>query len=454
MWRGTLILAAAVVALLLWVLMVERRGGESGSEAERLLQGVGAEQITAVVMDYPDRKDVRLEKREGKWVVVESGDGEGEERVFDADQAVVSSLLRDIGRIGRGEVISSAAGVDVAEFGLDKPRLKLTVITAEGSTVVDVGDDTPTGRATYVRLGGGSQIVAVPVYDLYPFLSREADEFRNKLVLSLPVGTVTKIRVRHQGVGFGIAREGRRWKALGSAAGVRLDGTKVEELVSMLSRFRVDGFADDSTRRTDSYWGFDRPWLVVYVTAEGRVHTIVFGKKEGGSYYVRVDDRPEVYEVSEFTAERLPTSIDDLRSRDLVAEKLDGADVVEVEWAGGRWRYVRQGGRWKVEEVRSPASVSMPGAEELIRSVDEARIVDFVSDDPSRLEDYGMRPPLGRMVFHLAGGDVTLLLGGRVDGKVYVSVEGEGSVYTVSAETFPFLEGGGEKGSEGGGKGK
>ncbi|MEW6569181.1 MAG: DUF4340 domain-containing protein [Chloroflexota bacterium] len=190
--RGTWITLSVFLGLLTFALWWARaRPAPSGSAeatptAEPLWQLDGNEVAGLRVEDLAGGRQVELRRSEGdSWELIRPTGGA-------VDDAVVEMAVMWLeSPPPRGEL---SPVEDLAVYGLQEPLARVTVSLQDGSTrVLEVGDETPSGTTTYVRLPGSGRVVVVSKYGLSQVLSLVDDAYTptETPMVEAPAGTPT-----------------------------------------------------------------------------------------------------------------------------------------------------------------------------------------------------------------------------------------------------------------------
>lgn len=143
------------VILLVWYVAFEREAPEivePATEREKIVD-VFPDEVSALSVTRGG-KSVRAELIENRWKVVEPKDV-----TVPAD--LVSAILSTIAEKQEAEVIAeSPDGSDLATYGLDEPRVVITLERTSGPAVtLDVGERNPTRTAVYARSSQSTRVL-------------------------------------------------------------------------------------------------------------------------------------------------------------------------------------------------------------------------------------------------------------------------------------------------------
>ena len=127
--KNLVILAAVVIAVMAYILIFERHqptSDEARRDADKVFQGLEADDITGLLVEGPDGR-VRLEKTGEDWRLREPID-------YPADASTVDSTLSSLAGLSADRRLP-ADELDPAEFGLDAPAAKVSLSLGDGAGV-------------------------------------------------------------------------------------------------------------------------------------------------------------------------------------------------------------------------------------------------------------------------------------------------------------------------------
>ena len=232
--RSLAILAAVVIAVLAYILLVERHrptSDEVASEAEKVLQDFDRDQVTGIVIER-DPGRVRLEKVGEAWRLREPLD-------FPADESAVSSTLGTLANLQADRRLS-ADEVDPAVYGLDDPPIRIMLRTGDGGEIVlEVSDEMPLGSKRALRLLGGDEIMVVSGWFVSD-LEREVDDWRSREVVDISEDRVASIDIGAGEDRIRAVRLDESWQLLDPVDDLG-DRDHLQSLVRELHRHRSRG---------------------------------------------------------------------------------------------------------------------------------------------------------------------------------------------------------------------
>lgn len=188
-----------------------------------------------------------------------------------------------------------------ADFGLDRPRITVTVGSMGKTTVVSFGSATPAGDGVYATVGA-SDAVYVVSSNVWAAVDCGVADFRRRKVFSIDTESVTAFDVKGGAGRFSrIARDGEAWKlvepyeSVAASSRVRafLDAVIGLEAQDFVWPIGVSNETDVASASLLAGYGLD-PELSVTVTLkcmDGGSRTVSFGRESGkGCCYALVQE--------------------------------------------------------------------------------------------------------------------------------------------------------------------
>ena len=359
--RGLAILSVVVLALGLWIVLVERHAPTTD---ERLQTGDTI--LPDLDVDSIDQLEVVNEHGTFRIVRLEPGDGEeptattwqlAEPIVTEADASAVTSLLSALENL-EAERRLQPGDVEPAAYGLETPTASVTLRHRDGTVSrLAVGDETPLGSQRAVTVDG-SEIALVPAW----FTSRlelDLTGWRSRRVARLSTADVVSVTIDRRGERVELVRDASRWRLQAPIADLA-DRDRVEGLIADLNGLEAQEFIDAPAGAEDL--GLDPPRLHVTIHQRGRPSTTLefatidsaeAAEAEENSVLCRIDG-DQIVRVDDRAEARLTSAVQSWRAAQLVtfeswnvdrvrmtrsANGTDGsAESIEIARVDGRWQ--------------------------------------------------------------------------------------------------------------------
>ncbi|MCL5959054.1 MAG: DUF4340 domain-containing protein [Chloroflexi bacterium] len=152
-YKLTLGLLGVLLVIGAYVYLSEVQPGEKKKDTPTQVLSIKAGDVTSITVSYQD-KTTELKKDGSYWKLSKPEEAE-------TQNGVVDGLLARIAPLNASR---SLAGTDepLASYGLENPQLEATLVSTDNKTaILQVGDDTPDGSSSYVKLKDSDQVYVV-----------------------------------------------------------------------------------------------------------------------------------------------------------------------------------------------------------------------------------------------------------------------------------------------------
>ena len=303
------LVAGLIFLILLVYLFLFVVGGKKGNEAARIIfPGLKKQQIGEIMLQYPGR-ELNLLMDSGKWFVIKDS------KRFNADAYSVDKILDAISGM-EIEKIAAESPESLDEFGLNGPRLRVTLKARSDEYSVSVGSETPLGSGIYVKVDGEGRVLIVDGESLMPFLDKTENDFRDRQIVVIDEKKINRVMFRSGGSSFEVERRDDKWVAKDLPISARLDQDRLKLILGAFLDLKADNFEADDPADLSKY-GLRSPSAEIEIFEDGNPIRLLFGNKTGNNdRYVKVDSEGAVYSVSEYVFEQIPGGLDDVKVRE------------------------------------------------------------------------------------------------------------------------------------------
>ena len=360
---------------------------------------------------------------------------------------------------------------DRAEFGMDKPRMKITFGLKDKDDVsVEIGDRTPTREFRYAALAKTPGIFTLQLSDIAEF-DKTVFSIRDKSIVPVMPESAKKVIVEPQGGGeFTVVRKGKNEWALTKPIQDRADAIDSEGIVSTLRWDKVQRFVDEKPEDLAPY-GLDKPGLTVRIfTGDDQKPEdgVILGgrkveapepksgqKKPKAYYYARRLSGGPVMLINEQTFKDLPKSVFSLRHKTVIDYDVDHVKRILIESKSRKLDIVRKAKKEWDLHVATPdgKQEKLPGrhkhVDDLMWDIKWINAIDYVDDPGDDLSKYGLvredgkGAPLRYTLWLKKKEDAPLedksLIIGRFleeEKRAYGRIEGEKRLFAVKKEDY------------------
>ena len=321
--KQLLVLIGVLVVLSLLVLILENPFGKSEEqkkveEATLLFPFFNKESVANIeIISAFGLTTTILVKQNDQWLV-ETMDN------YPADQTAVKELLDKVAEMKTIQRASSNPEKQ-AVFQVDSSGVEAKLTDASGNLLAHLfaGKTTPEIFNSYVRAADSNDVYIVQG-NLKLTLDKGYRSWRDRAIFSFLKEDVTHLTIgsEEEEIELQIDAAGawQMLKPLVSAA----DGTEVEAITELMSSLETDDFAEPKDL---SEYGLDAPKMSVTATLkDGSARTLLIGVEESGAYYVKREDKAQIFELNKRHVDKLIQGSINLKSDTPVSES-GGEDV-------------------------------------------------------------------------------------------------------------------------------
>lgn len=215
---------------------------EIAKEKDKLFE-LQASQISEVLYakrgEQGKNIEVKLAKIEGKWRVMSPNPAP-------ADADTIDRWLKTIEEL-RFEKTFDATPDKLKDYGLEQPQISISLKAVDGQEVkVLIGDKSPVGYSSYVKLEGSPSLYLVSHY-LYTASNKELADFRDKSI-GMPILSSVEGFSFKKGAADAVVlkRKEKDWWIEAPQAS-RADNQEVESFLAFFERQRVERFVDEAS---------------------------------------------------------------------------------------------------------------------------------------------------------------------------------------------------------------
>ncbi len=272
---------------------------------DKSILDITRDQVDSLEISGPD-VEVRLRKADGEWSLVSPIEAR-------ADLGVTDGL---VGRLGNGRMAAieaeSADADALGPYGLDDPRLTVTVGLGSSAATLFLGDAAPDGTV-YARDGARELVFTVDA-SLASELEQGVGEYRRKNLFAFRPFNATALKIEHEGEGWAFALEeaegdedGDAWRRTAPDAG-DVERADMDDLLAKLSNLRAESF---ETSRDGT--GLDTPLAEITVTFDDGDQEGVTVGRTGDDVFAVSGDEPGAARVNTRSWEDAIEALDPLR---------------------------------------------------------------------------------------------------------------------------------------------
>ena len=367
-----------------------------------------------------DIAELRVLKEEPEYALKRDGAAWKISGPFDAsaDAAQVGPMTLELAKL-HGERYVVHAAKDLAQYGLDKPYLRVAIKSAENKAPADapkpdekeekkervllIGKPTEKDAKTRFAKLGDSEAVFVVGEKTLTAADHSALDLLDRKLLGLDGQTIRSVRGTSGPSKYTLQKEKGAWRVTDSPApAFNADPQLVGETLRSFADLRAMRFAAYGDKVNVAEYGLDKPaatvTVVVQPPGEGAKpveHTLLLGKPvaaDKGERFARLDKSPGVVVLDANTVNDLNRTHLDFVDRTILKLDADkvigltrkaGAEVLEVVKAENVWKLVKP--------TEHPADA--PTLQQLVDQLGELRAVRVAAYPAVDVKPFGLDVP-------------------------------------------------------------
>ncbi len=384
-FRTTILLLLLLAGLGAYVYFVEYPQAEKEAKKKTLFE-FKADDATEITLAYEDRM-IAVKKSGTEWRLTQPID-------VPADETTVKNLVNAVAECEVKRELTDASS-DLAQYGLDKPLVTVTVKLADKELpAFVVGKNTPVGFSTYVQRTDDKKIVLTSSA-FRSGMDKKVKDLRDKTIVNFADNDVQRIEIVGDGKDLKLAQKDDKWR-IEHPASYPADGSTVRSFLSTLRSMRAVDFPDDQPTDLGAY-GLDHPRLklTLYLGKDNAEKRILYGKEtDKKEVYVQGSGQAAVYTVSDWVFRDLNKGVADFRDKTLLAFDRDKVAALEVKRKDAAHAKLVRGDnkQWKVEGSDGKAAETT--ITQYLTDLHDLKGYEIAADQPSSLSPFGLDHPL------------------------------------------------------------
>ncbi|PKN82805.1 MAG: hypothetical protein CVU46_17805 [Chloroflexi bacterium HGW-Chloroflexi-8] len=295
------ILTGLVVIQIILAALVFYLGRPKTTSNEPLIKSVSIDDISSVQISDKENNQVTIEKVDGNWVLVNSGN-------FPVISENVTKLVDDLANIHTGRLVTNtSASHQRLEVDAENYQRKVDLKTANGDFTLFIGSS-PAQSNVHVRLSGQDAVYLTNAISTTT-ASALVSNWIDTSYIKIESNNVKEIQITtaNENLQFQLNEAGE-WNCLQLSANEKLDISNWTTYLTAFTNLRM--VSPVSTTMDESY-GFSSPLakLTIKYTENEQEKTgeLLIGKKDetDSNYYAKWSLSPYVVKLASFNAERI-----------------------------------------------------------------------------------------------------------------------------------------------------
>lgn len=429
--RSFIVLIVIGLGLGAYLYFVESKRDPSGVDKKDKVFAIESDKIDELTVKAESGEKTTLKKSGSDWQIVEPLSAP-------TDSANVSGITSNLSSLEISRVIDENPQ-DVAEYGLNEPRVEVAFKAGGQPHQLFIGRKTPAGNDLYARIDDSKRVFLIPSYVDATF-NKTTFDLRDKTVLKVDRDKIDAMSITTPKRVLQFAKADGEWK-LTAPIKARADFTTVDGLVSRLNTLQAKSIvAPESVKPSET--GFDKPAVTIQLGTGSSQATLLIGKGAGdGVVYAKDQSQPTVFTIESSLATDATKEPGDFRQKDFFDGRTFGATRLEITRNGQTHVFEKtktknkegqDEEKWK-QTAPEARDVDQTTVENLISAVTATRAASFVDSAPKSGLD---KPELVVTLTSDQGKRVEKTSFSRSGSDGYAAREGEPGVAKVDASSI------------------
>jgi hypothetical protein len=334
--RGLLIAAILLAVLSGLVYWSNKHKAEEAAkpsaDAPPTILTLDSKQIQEIRIQKAGSDPVVLSKLGDRWDITQP-------TPMPADQDAANGMVSTAAALMSERLIDDKPA-NLAPFGLADPPVQVSFKLKSGKTdTIDIGRDTPTAGAAYVKLAGDPKVYSVST-STKTSLDKSLNDLRDKRLLTFNRDRLARVELTNskgQTIEFGKDAQGD-WQIL-KPQPMRADGLLVDDLVRKLSDAKLQFDAGKISPQT---FAAATKLATAAMTDNSGTQTAEFRQDKDKITYARSSVADGIYKIDTDVASTVGKSVDDFRNKKLF--DFGFTELSQVTAQGNT--YTKSGEKW------------------------------------------------------------------------------------------------------------
>jgi hypothetical protein len=383
-FKSTLILLGVFIALLAFILFLDKKPAEKGAEPEEKLVSLDSADVTKIAVKTGAESLVFEKDDKGDWMVREP-------LAVPADKYEVDQLASSFADLKIERVVEKENG-DPAKYQIPEREVSLWTKGQAEPVKILIGMENPIDKSLFAQKEGDPRIVLLPGL-LTSTLDKKLQDFRQKDVLKYETTDVATIKLKAKDIAWEAAKTDGRWFLQKPIRALARD-TKIMGVLDALSNMRAKEFAaEEKTPEALKTAGLDKPEYEISLSLPKEAKEIVFALHKGEDKTFATSSQSSKIIVPEFD----PLADLDKKPEDYRESKI----AVFNSWQATKLAVKKDG--WNLTAAKAPNDKWYLDAaqkeeadgskiEAFIRRLEGVEAVEYV-DKPKGPAEYGLDKP-------------------------------------------------------------
>lgn len=375
--RTTLVLAVILIALGLYAYFGEYKGAEKKQKSEeqtKTLMEVKKEDVAEIGIDTGGKSIRIISTAPDAWQITQPLKAR-------ADDSTVGRILGDFEKLKYKDIVEERPN-DLTPYDLKNPKVVVHLKMKKGQAekTVWLGAKNPVNDVFYIRVNNDPRVYSVES-SIGDVTTTTLLDLRDKKLTDFTSEKVNSLEIKTSAQDFQFQKDSGTWKMKKPVESPASDN-QITSLLSSLESLRATEFVDEAQADPGKY-GLQTPSTEVdLILGKGLQQKILFGNKDNGQIYCRVEGNPGIAKVSDSFSDIFNKKMEDWREKKLVIFNRFDADQVRIKSGNQLYSFTKNKEEKWAEQSPQKGEIETDKLQELLEKLESAEITKY-GDRPS-----------------------------------------------------------------------
>ena len=298
-----------------------------------------------------------------------------------ADTKEIRSVLDALNLLKVVEFTEDGA-IDLAEYGLDNPRIRVTLQLEGGSQELRVGSHIPNTARIYVKPDSLDTVYAVN-REIFSTLHKSVFDLRDKRVIDFQRTATNRFEIQGRGKAkIACAKDLKGKWQIEEPIALKADAEIVDDILFGVDSLKAVEFVAEQPKNLSRY-GLDFPSLQIsFFTQDAEPAILLLGRIKGDTVYTKAQNAERVVLVNSDLLELIGSGVAGLRDKQVLRFESDEAFKLTLRHDDVQLTCQKQGANWRlVSPVQEDANNGAVNS--IVYRLSDLKVEKFLASAPS-----------------------------------------------------------------------
>ena len=299
------------------------------------------EAVTEVMLTVAGTDEIRcLKEGEAEWQMAAPINAK-------ADAKEIRSILDALHLLKVAEFTKDGA-TDLAEYGLENPRIRVSLELRDGSQALLVGSDIPDTAHVYVKPGALESVYAVN-REIFSTLDKGAFDLRDKRVIDFQRTATKRFEIQRRGEAKIVCTKDLKgvWQ-IEEPVALKADAEVVDDVLFGVDSLKAVEFVAEQPTSLKRYGLEDPSMRVSFFTPDEQPAVLLLGHMQGDKVYAKAGNAERVVLVKSQLLELAGLGVAGLRHKQVLDFESEDAFKLTLRHGIAQLTCQKQGVNWRL----------------------------------------------------------------------------------------------------------